>query len=165
MRSRLFTIIRAGAALGVASAAVAVLVAGAAGAGDDGCRPVAGKLDEMQVEAPDGEFRAQGRLAGGIRGTDNFSMRFEDLGEPLAGTTVSHFVGRSLIETRTGDIDMLVAGAFDTASGRFSDLLTVVGGTGEWEGATGQVHLFGTFDFSTGAGQSDYRGDICTASR
>jgi hypothetical protein len=106
----------------------------------------------------------QGRLVGGIQGTDNFRMRLADLGEPLAGTTVSHFVGRSLIETRTGDIDMLVAGAFDTASGRFSDLLTVVGGTGEWEGATGQLHLFGTFDFSTGIGHSDYRGEICAAS-
>lgn len=164
MRPRLSTIIRAVSAIGLASALVTALVAGTAGAGGGGCRPLAGKLDETQVEASDGEFRAQGRLVGGIQGTDNFSMRVSDLSDPIDGTTVSHFVGRSLIETRTGDIDMLVAGAFDTVSGRFSDLLTVVGGTGEWEGGTGQLHLFGMFDFASGTGRSDYRGEICTAS-
>lgn len=164
MRPHRSTIIRAAATLLVTSAVVTALINGTAGAGSSRCRPVAGKLDEMQVDAPDGEFHAQGRLVGSIQGTDNFSMRLEDLSEPLAATTVSHFVGHSLIETRTGDIGMLVAGAFDTASGRFSDLLTVVGGTGEWEDATGQLHLFGTFDFSTGIGHSDYRGEICTAS-
>ena len=56
-----------------------------------------------------------------------------------------------------------MAGAFDTTSGRFSDLFTIVDGTGEWAGASGQLHLFGVFDFQSGTGQSHYRGEVCTA--
>ncbi|MGH8777256.1 MAG: hypothetical protein ACRDWI_19675 [Jiangellaceae bacterium] len=161
MRTSPSRVVRAATALAAAVVLVTLVVAGTAGAGGRDCRPVAGKLDEVAVPTSDGSFQASGRLTGGLQGTDNF--RLEHLSEPLGDTTVSHFVGHSLIETRTGDIDMLVAGAFDTDSGRFSDLLTVVGGTGEWEGATGQLHLFGTFDLATGAGSSDYRGEICTA--
>jgi hypothetical protein len=62
------------------------------------------------------------RLTGGIQGTDNFTLF--DLAEPIEDTSVSLFVGRSLIETRTGDIDTSLAGAFDTTTERFSDLLT-----------------------------------------
>lgn len=57
---------------------------------------------------------------------------------------------------------MAVSGAFDTDSGRFSDLLTITGGTGEWEGASGQLHLFGVFSSEPGTGESDYRGEVCT---
>jgi len=62
----------------------------------------------------------------------------------------------------TGDIATIVSGAFDLETGKFSDLLTIVGGTGEWSDATGQIHLFGTFDFESGTGRSDYRGEVCT---
>lgn len=48
-----------------------------------------------------------------------------------------------------------------TDSGRFSDLLTITGGTGEWDGASGQLHLFGTFSFEAGTSEGDYRGEIC----
>jgi hypothetical protein len=130
-----------------------------AASGDDRCKPVTGHLEEMQVEGEG--FQAQGRLTGGIQGMDNFTLL--SLSEPIEGTSVSHFVGRSLIETRTGAIDTVVSGAFDTASGKFSDLLTIVGGTGEWEGATGQIHLFGLFDLQSGRGESDYRGEVCSA--
>ena len=128
-----------------------------AAADSDGCRPVNGHLEEMQVKGEG--FQAQGRLTGGIQGTDHFTLL--SLGSPIEGTTVSHFVGRSRIETRTGDIDTIVAGAFDTTTGKFSDLLTIVGGTGEWEGATGQIHLYGFFDLQAGRGESDYRGEVC----
>lgn len=138
--------------------ALGVVLGPSHAAGSARCKPVAGKLEEMQVEGPG--FQARGRLTGGIQGTDNFTLL--DLGEPIEGTSVSHFIGRSLIETRTGDIDILVAGAFDTTTGRFSDLLTIVDGTGQWEEATGQIHLFGVFDFASGTGSSDYRGEVCT---
>lgn len=153
------------AALAIAALAATTTVgldAGAVASGDARCRPVAGKLDEAQVDAPPGVFAAEGRLTGGIHGTDRFTMRFEDLSDPIPGTTVSHFVGRSVITTRTGEIDTIVVGAFDTQSGRFSDLFTIVGGTGKWAGATGQLHLFGVFDLASGTGTSDYRGEVCT---
>jgi len=133
---------------------------GQAVANSDGCRPVVGQLEEMQVEGEG--FQARGRLTGGIQGTDNFTLL--SLSDTHPDTpSVSHFVGESVIETKTGDISTIVAGAFDLETGKFSDLFTLVDGTGEWSGATGQLHLYGTFDFASGTGQSDYRGEVCTA--
>lgn len=106
-------------------------------------------------------FQARGKLTGGIQGTDNFTLL--SLSDTHPDTpSVSHLVGESLIETKTGDISTVVSGAFDLDTGRFSDLFTIVGGTGEWSGATGQLHLIGTFDFGSGTGRSDYRGEVCT---
>ncbi len=73
-----------------------------------------------------------------------------------------NFVGESVFETRTGEINLAVSGAFDSRSGRFPDLLTITSGNGEWAGASGQLHLVGTFDSETGTGESDYRGEVCT---
>lgn len=136
------------------------LVSSSSAAGSDGCKPVVGQLVEEQVDGPG--FQARGRLTGGIQGIDNFTLL--SLSDTHPSTpSVSHFVGTSLIETRTGDIDTILAGAFDTTSGKFSDLITITGGTGEWDNATGQIHLYGTFDFETGTGRSDYRGEVCQA--
>lgn len=147
--------------------AIAIVVAFAGGmgsihaaAGSGRCQPVTGKLDETQVDAPG--FQARGRLTGGIQGTDHFTLLSLSATHPST-PSVSHFVGESRIETRTGNIDTIVTGAFDTTTGKFSDLLTIVDGTGEWTDATGQIHLFGTFDLESGTGQSHYRGEICTS--
>lgn len=149
----------AGAVAGVLVIGTA-LTSSSAATDDDRCRPVAGQLVESQVDGPG--FQARGRLTGGIQGTDNFTLL--SLSDTHPSTpTVSHFVGTSLIETRTGDIDTIVAGAFDTTSGKFSDLITIVDGTGGWKDATGQIHLYGTFDFASGTGKSDYRGEVCQA--
>jgi len=146
----------AGAGLAVLGLSVG---SGAAASGRDQCKPVVGNLEETQVEG-DG-FQARGRLTGGIQGTDHFTLL--SLSDTHPNTpSVSHFVGKSLIETKTGDIATIVSGAFDLETGKFSDLFTIVGGTGEWSDATGQIHLFGTFDFESGTGRSDYRGEVCT---
>lgn len=147
------------AAAGIVALGLSVTSSAAAADGGGQCRPVAGHLDEMQIEG-DG-FQARGRLTGGIQGTDNFTLL--SLSDTHPSTpSVRHFIGKSLIETKTGDISTIVSGAFDLDTGRFSDLFTIVAGTGTWDGATGQLHLFGTFDFASGTGSSDYRGEICT---
>lgn len=159
MKRRIRFVTTAGAVAGVLATGL-TLGSSSADAGSDRCKPVAGQLVEQQVEGEG--FQARGRMTGGIQGIDNFTLL--SLSDTHPSTpTVSHFVGTSLIETRTGDIDTIVSGAFDTTSGKFSDLFTIVGGTGEWENATGQFHLYGTFDFASGTGASDYRGEICTA--
>jgi hypothetical protein len=122
------------------------------------CRPVNGHLEERQVPGPG--FAATGRLTGGIQGTDTFTLLSLSPTDPST-PTVSHFVGKSVFQTKTGDIQLTVAGAFDTDTGKFSDLLTITGGTGEWTGASGQIHLFGVFDLQAGVGASDYRGEVC----
>jgi hypothetical protein len=39
--------------------------------------------------------------------------------------------------------------------------MSVDGGTGAWEGATGFVALYGHFHLSTGTAEFDYRGEVC----
>lgn len=154
MRKTLVAVMAVSGLLGTSLA----LVPGAVAHGDEQCMPVAGQLREHQVEGPG--FQAEGRLTGALQGTDHFTLL--SLTETHPETpSVSHFVGHSLIETSAGDIDTVVSGAFDTSTGKFSDLFTIVGGTGEWAGATGQWHLYGTFDFASGTGVSDYRGEVC----
>lgn len=142
----------------LAGTAIAVAPVGAAPK-DDRCRPVNGHLEEMAGPGPG--FTAEGRLTGGIQGTDRFTLLSSSPSHETTPTVIN-FVGESVFETKTGDIELAVSGAFDTESGRFSDLLTIIGGTGEWQGASGQLHLFGVFNPETGTGESDYRGEICT---
>lgn len=155
MRNRItITVIAA-----LAAAAVAV-GPGAAASDDERCRTVKGHLEERQGPGPG--FTAIGRLTGGIQGTDNFTL-LSTSPTDSSTPTVINFVGNSVFDTKTGKINLTVSGAFDTETGKFSDLLTITGGTGKWERATGQLHLFGYFDLETGAGESDYRGELCTA--
>jgi hypothetical protein len=43
------------------------------------------------------------------------------------------------------------------------DLQTIVGGTGDFTGASGSIQAFGTFDSATGTGSSGFVGTVCSA--
>lgn len=139
---------------------VLAIGSGQAARANDRCKPVNGHLEEMQAAGPG--FSVVGRLFGGIQGTDNTTLLSVSPTDPSTPTVV-HFVGKSVFETKTGDIRLTVSGAFDVATGKFSDLFTVTGGTGEWSGASGQIHLIGFFDLASGTGESDFRGELCNA--
>lgn len=139
---------------------VLVIGSGQAAQGNDGCKPVNGHLEEMQAAGPG--FAVVGRLFGGIQGTDSTTLVSVSPTDPSTPTVV-HFVGKSIFQTKSGNIHLTVAGAFDLATGRFSDLFTVTGGTGEWSSASGQIHLIGFFDLASGIGESDFRGELCKA--
>jgi hypothetical protein len=76
----------------------------------------------------------------------------------LMFTTDSTFAGA--FRARSGTFTVKNAGAFRTGgAGSIVDLQTIVGGTGGFAGATGEVRASGTF--TNGAGESDYVGEVC----
>lgn len=80
-------------------------------------------------------------------------------------TTVSLFTSNSTITGKVkgwrGTLAIKNAGSFaGSGDGSIVDLQTVVGGTGQLVGATGQIRASGTFTFDKG-GQSQYVGTVC----
>jgi hypothetical protein len=66
------------------------------------------------------------------------------------------------IGKRSGTLTIKNAGAFRTVGeGSIVDVQTIVGGTGDFAGASGALRAEGTF--TAGAGESRYRGTVCTA--
>jgi hypothetical protein len=148
------------AALAAAAATAVAIGPGAAASNEGRCKTVNGHLEERQGPGPG--FTATGRLTGGIQGTDHFTLLSTSPTDESTPSVIN-FVGKSVFDTKRGEIELTVSGAFDTETGKFSDLLTITGATGKWQDASGQLHLFGFFDIEAGVGESDYRGEICTA--
>ncbi|MFN2512994.1 MAG: hypothetical protein ABR568_16430 [Pyrinomonadaceae bacterium] len=64
--------------------------------------------------------------------------------------------GDQLLGTDTGSIDL------PPGQGGFASLITFNGGTGNMNGATGQIRLRGEFDAVEGTTSGDYNGKLCT---
>jgi Protein of unknown function (DUF3224) len=76
----------------------------------------------------------------------------------LVFTSESTFDGA--MRDRTGTLAVRNAGTFrTTGAGSIVDLQTIVGGTGDFAGATGELRASGTF--VDGAGMSEYEGQVC----
>jgi hypothetical protein len=77
----------------------------------------------------------------------------------LLFTTDSTTTGK--VRGRSGTLAIRNAGAFRTAGeGSIVDLQTIVGGTGQLAGASGEIRASGTFSQDAG-GTSSYAGTIC----
>lgn len=105
---------------------------------------------------------ASNTYRGDLKGTSMF------VGSSLApnvdtpATSVVLLTGDNTIQTKGGTLltkDAIVLAT--TGRGEFAEVDTVVGGTGEWAGATGRITATGTFDAANG-GAGDYSGEICT---
>ena len=110
-------------------------------------------------------LRTQGEYIGNISGDYEFTGT-ADTFPPTNTEGVAFFNGTSEIRTEAGTLNLKEAGAIDTGSpGNFSDLQTIVGGTGDFAYAYGQIHLFGSIDVSRpkGRGSSEYKGVLCTS--
>jgi hypothetical protein len=127
---------------------------------NSGCKPVNGHLVEDAVAGPG--LQTTGRFWGGIQAAYEFALASATpTGDPSIPTVV-HFVGHTVLHTRTGDIRVTDAGALDVAGkGNYADLMTITGGTDAWAGASGQIQLVGFF--TNGHGEADYRGEVCGA--
>jgi hypothetical protein len=104
---------------------------------------------------------ASGSLSGDLVGTSSFTGTSQAVTADTPATSVILLTGDNAIHTSGGTLmtkDAIVLQT--TGNGQFGEVDTVVGGTGEWAGATGTFRAVGTF--ANGVGQGDYIGEICT---
>jgi len=155
---------------GTAVVAALTLTAGQSSAGGR-CFEVKGSYVEHAVTGPDCQSAAGLCFAGTYRGdiqgsfTGAASSILATADTPT--TTVSLFTSDSKITGKVkqwrGTLAIKNAGSFAAAGdGSIVDLQTVVGGTGQLVGATGQIRASGTFSFADG-GRSQYVGTVCRA--
>jgi hypothetical protein len=81
--------------------------------------------------------------SGLLRGTTAFSGTFTD--------AQGDYVGTLVITTRHGTLTLQDQGTLNLATGQFTDHLTVLGGTGRFAGATGQLFDQGGLNLQTGS--------------
>jgi hypothetical protein len=156
----------------VAAGATSVLLLGSTAGADAACRSFSGRYAE-QI-APDGCTSPFGLCidaqytAGPLHGT------FHGVVTSLVPTADTPATSVVLFTTDTvatvhgwgsnGTLNIKNAGSFATTGrGDIVDLQTIVGGTGDFAGASGSIQAFGTFDAATGTGSSRVVGTVCTA--
>ncbi len=155
--------------------AIAVAIVSSQAVAEPVCKFVTGHFHEHQVSTLStphcttevNGLCAAGPIKGSIHGTYNFALTGSQsanlLGDVTFPSSVIHFTGQNIIQTKQGDLFGVEAGALDTASpGNYSDLMIITGGTGAFVGASGQLYFFGNFDLATGSGYSHYEGTLCT---
>lgn len=156
---------------GVAAGAASVLLLGGTADADLACRSFSGRYAEQLV--PDGCISpfglcidaryTSGPLHGTFRGVVTSLVSTAD----TPTTTVVLFTTDTVATVEgwgmSGTLIIKNAGSFATAGrGDVVDLQTIVGGTGDFVGASGAIRASGTFDPATGAGTSRFVGSICT---
>lgn len=146
----------------------ALLLSASASHADAACRTVTGRYEEHDASgsgcsSPVGLCIA-GRYHGDIKGdfAGEATALIPTADTPSTGVIL--FTSNSTIDARiggrSGTLIIRNSGAFRTIDdGSIVDLQTIIGGTGDFEGATGAVRAEGTF--SAGAGESGYAGTVC----
>jgi hypothetical protein len=134
-----------------------------------GCEPVEGTFSNVFLTGAEAcpsspiATCTQGQLSGALSGAYAFTfLTTEPVGD--GGAAVSRFTGTSVVTlaggTFTGDdFGVLRTQAFPVAD--FTTHLKIASGTGDFEGATGQLTIQGTASFITGLGSGTYRGFLC----
>lgn len=151
------------AVLSLSALVAAVLVGSVAAASP--CKKVNGKLT-LQALPPTTcasaiSLCASATLSGDLSGVSSFVGTSQVATADTAATGVIVLTGDNAIHTSGGTLltkDAIVLQT--TGDGQFGEVDTVVGGTGEWAGATGAFRAQGTF--ANGVGVGEYIGEICT---
>ena len=147
------------------SALLALLLVGSTAAAASTCKKINGKVT-LQALPPSTcpspiSLCAKGSLSGDLAGSSAFIGTSQAATVDTSSTAVILVTGDNTIQTSAGTLltkDAIVLQT--TGAGNFGEVDTVVGGTGEWAGATGTFRAQGTF--AGGGGQGDYVGEICT---
>lgn len=143
------------AAIAIVGSALALGLAGNARS-TTGCQPVRGHLEA------DGRDAEPERMTGKIHGSYEYTFQgFQPSGN---NPDVIYLEGRSVVSTPSGEIRFIENSAAAVGNQRGTNnatLMTVVGGTGAWEGASGFIALYGFFHTDDSVGSFDYRGEVC----
>jgi len=139
------------------------------------CKPVHGQFIDQVVVLSNGSSctsaigfcvsgRAKGVLKGDFLATVTSFTPITALFPSLAGTpagTVAFVTADLVIHTKNGDLFLKKAAASNQNpdEGDLGDVVTVVGGTGQWVGATGRLRVYG--NLSPTISDVTYDGDVC----
>jgi hypothetical protein len=100
-------------------------------------------------------------LTGGLKGDYEFVAQQFIPANEITVPAANFYTGFSYVYTRRGQLYLTDTGALDLAKGRISALLTVTGGSGNFERKTGYLYVYGASDPETGVNTGRYRGEIC----
>jgi hypothetical protein len=129
------------------------------------CKKINGKLTLQSLPSnPCGSavgVCASGTFSGDLAGTFTFAGSQFITSTDTQTTSVALLTGNNMITTAHGTLMTKDAIVLETVgNGDFAEVDTIVGGTGEWAGATGSIRAQGVFTAASG-GEGDYVGDIC----
>jgi len=148
---------------------LSLMISGSAAEADPRCRPVIGAFDLIPVSegcaSPVGVC-GRGTFRGLLRGpyTAVLTSITSTADTPSTGVVLvtADLALQARLGSKTGALNFKEAGGFHTTGdGEFAELFSIVGGTGDFAGATGTLFATGTFDFAAG-GEGQYHGTICT---
>lgn len=133
---------------------------------DQTCKPVVGSFEAHIVPPPPlgdclAAFCTAGRVWGGVQGSYRFDMT--SLQNSGAVPSIFFFTGQSEVTLKTGDVvHGTDTGSLDLGpNAGFASLITFTGGTGDYQGAGGQIRLRGQLSQTDGTTSGDYLGTIC----
>lgn len=131
------------------------------------CEPVRGTFTNQFLTGPVCEdspigLCTEGQLQGDLTGTYRFT--FLSSAPVGASPVVSAFTGLSEIQLAGGTLsgqDFGVLRVPRPPAADFTTHLTITGGTGQFQGATGHLVIQGAASLADGAGEGTYVGKIC----
>jgi hypothetical protein len=155
----------------VAVATVALLTAFVTSPTDAAdCKQVQGHLEERLVPPPDCTSPVGlctiGQMFGTLKGEAHFTASAVFPSADTSLTSVVFVIGDSLVVDaqlggKRGSLTVKNAAAFRTVGdGDLGDIQTIIGGTGDFAGATDSLRISGTFVAATG-GVSRFEGTVC----
>ena len=97
-----------------------------------------------------------GVLTGDFLSTNRTAFPADEVEVPGVFFFVSDFV----LTTEKGDIEMIETGAVGFPNGDLGDIVTIVGGTEAWAGATGRLRVYGNLVPGV-VSDVTYDGDVC----
>ena len=160
--------------LGLSAATLALLTlsamtAGLSPANATECKPVQGHLEETLLPPPDCTSPVSlctiAQMFGHLKGEAHFTASAIIASADTPTTGVVFVTGDSLIVdaklgAKQGTLTIKNAAAFRTVGeGDLSDTQVILGGTGEFVGATGSLRISGTFVGESGT--ASFEGTVC----
>ena len=147
----------------IVAAVVLVGLAVAPAVADPNTKSVRGTFEEQAVSGPACTspvgLCAAGRFRGGLHGPFDIVVAGTT---PTSNPDVIVLDTASVLHTRTGDLSFSGLTLYNTATGYFSSVDEVSGGTGAWAGASGTLQSAGRFTVEEG-GSGRFQAVITTA--